>query len=124
MICQKVSQLAVPVCSVKMGFRKLAVMFMAIVLLLPPMAGCGDDDEATPTAFDTSSDTVTPTVSKEPVKIGAISSWSGPTGLSGVYYADQVIELLEKQVNEAGGVLGGRPIEFVKCDNCEEGVCF
>jgi len=37
--------------------------------------------------------------------------------MAGLSYADPVIKLVEKQVNDAGGILGGRSLKVVKYDN-------
>lgn len=37
--------------------------------------------------------------------------------LSGIYYADAVIKLVEDQVKQMGGILGGRLLKIVKFDN-------
>jgi len=36
--------------------------------------------------------------------------------MAGLYYADPVIKTVEKQVNDMGGILGGRPVKVVKYD--------
>ena len=64
---------------------------------------------ATPTATPTSS-------SSGPVKIGAIASWSGAMAVTGGL-ADKVISLVEKQVKDRGGMLGGREMKVVRYDN-------
>jgi ABC-type branched-subunit amino acid transport system substrate-binding protein len=69
---------------------------------------------ATPTAVATA--TTTPT-SSEPVKIGAINSWSGAAAISGLSLADPVIKLVEKQVKDQGGILGGRAVKVIRYDN-------
>jgi branched-chain amino acid transport system substrate-binding protein len=51
------------------------------------------------------------------VKIGAINSWSGSAAISGIGLADPVIKLVEKQVKDMGGILGGREVQVVKYDN-------
>jgi len=110
----------------KEGSRKLITVLLAIALLLSVMAACDDDGGVTVTVTETATATAAtsttatstnqPPLSQEPVKIGAVCAWSGVTAMSGMYYGDQVIELLEKQVEEAGGILGGRPVKFVKQD--------
>ena len=70
----------------------------------------------TPTAIPTLTATPRPTPAG-PVKIGAITSWTGPAALSGLYYADPIIKLVEKQVQDMGGILGGRNVKVVKYDN-------
>ena len=74
---------------------------------------------AVPTATQTATvePTTTPTTSGSPVKIGAINSWSGPAALSGVSMADPIIKLVEKQVKDQGGILGGREVDVVRYDN-------
>lgn len=36
--------------------------------------------------------------------------------ISGIFYADQVTKLVEKQVKDQGGILGGREVDLVKYD--------
>jgi len=108
---------------------KVASLILVLALLVPILAACGDDDEgvtvtvtetATATAGATSTtatSTTQPPLSQEPVKIAAINAWSGAAGVSGLYYADPVIEVVEKQVEEMGGILGGRPLEINKYDS-------
>jgi len=59
--------------------------------------------------------------SKEPLKIGAVFSLTGPNSPLGVP-EKQAVELLAKQINESGGV-NGRPLEVIfeddKSDNTE-----
>jgi len=104
-------------------------VFLAVVLLVPILAACGDDDEgvtvtvtetATATAGATSTtatSTTQPPPSQEPVKIGAICPWSGPAAMAGMFYGDPIIEVVEKQVEESGGILGGRPLQIKKYDS-------
>jgi len=73
------------------------------------------DTAATPTPAAVGTTTPTPTAS-EPVKIGAITSWSGPVAMAGLL-ADQIIKLVEKQVKDMGGTLGGREARIVRYDN-------
>jgi branched-chain amino acid transport system substrate-binding protein len=49
------------------------------------------------------------------VKIGGITAWSGVAGMSGAL-GDVCIDLVEYQVKEMGGILGGRELEVVRCD--------
>src|SRR4030042_256645 len=112
----------------------LTVFSTLSLLLLIVLAGCGGGGEktsiptvtqmptatpptaATPTAVPTL--TAMPTnIPSGPVKIGAITSWSGPTAMSGLYYADRNIKLVEWQVKQTGGILGGREVKFIKYDD-------
>jgi ABC-type branched-subunit amino acid transport system substrate-binding protein len=113
------------------------LFFTAIILLVLLVPACGGGDEettstptstsiatATPTNTSTSNATPTPTTtptatpsSTQPVKIGAINSWSGPAAISGVSLCDPVIKLIEKQVKDQGGILGGREVNMVRFDN-------
>jgi len=70
----------------------------------------------TPTATPVPTATPTPTTSG-PVKIGGIGSWSGPTAVSGVGIADPIIKLVETQVKNSGGILGGREVKVIRYDN-------
>ena len=103
---------------------KFIALALALVLIVPILAACGKEKEKTPTATPTATPTptavptTTPTPTPgEPIKIGAIASWSGPLGISGVALADPVIQLVEKQVKDMGGILGGREVKVVKFDN-------
>jgi len=87
----------------------LIAMVLVIALLVPTLAGCGDEEEETPS----------PTPAG-PVKIGVIMEWSGVSAEVGLSVADPAIALMDWYINEklggisVGGVL--RPVEFVKCD--------
>ena len=53
---------------------------------------------------------------KKPVVIGFIGSFDSDTGKSTLRGAEIAIE----ELNKAGGILGGRPIKFVKADTGED----
>ncbi len=53
---------------------------------------------------------------KEPIVVGYIGSFASDTGLSTIRGAEIAIE----ELNEAGGVLGGRQIKLVKADTRED----
>lgn len=122
------------------------VLALVLMLSMLAACGGGGKEEETPTLSPTSTATVRPTetptatatatamptaaptptaiptatpspTSGEPVKIGAICSWSGPAAMSGTYYGDNIIRLVEKQVKDMGGILGGREINMIKYDN-------
>jgi ABC-type branched-subunit amino acid transport system substrate-binding protein len=117
-------------------FRKfwLVSIVLGLLLLIVPACGGGGDDNsptvnptatpvvtATPTATSTATtpaSTPTPvaTTSGSPVKIGAIAAWSGPVAITGGL-ADSIIKLVEKQVKDAGGMLGGRELKVVRYDD-------
>ena len=120
--------------------KRCLVLFTALsLLLLIVLPACGGDEgEKTPTASPTITaiptttptstvgPTATPTVTatatatpttSEPVKIGAINSWSGAAAISGLSLADPVIKLVEKQVKDQGGILGGREVKVIRYDN-------
>jgi len=102
---------------------------MIIILPLVVISACGGDDDdgetasmtsqaaVTTSAQPTSTQPTTATNDKDPVKIGVISAWSGATAMMGLYYVDPIVEAVQKQVEDMGGILGGRPVEFVKCDS-------
>src|SRR4030042_1501102 len=114
--------------------HKLIAPALALILLMPILAACGSGGEETPAPTPvpttTSGPTLTPTftptavatVKPTPipggtVKIGAITSWSGPGAASGVGLADPIIKLVEKQVEDMGGILGGKVVKVIKYDN-------
>jgi branched-chain amino acid transport system substrate-binding protein len=107
------------------------VLISLIILLVPACGDKGDKPTNTPTAkpsgtavttTPTATPTATPTktstpTSGSPVKIGGITSWSGAAAMSGLSYADPIIKLVEWQVKQQGGILGGRDVKVVKYDN-------
>ena len=118
----------------KRWLEVFTVLSLLVLIILP---ACGKETEKTPaptpTMASTASVTFTPTVAQTttptvtltatatpapsgPVKIGAIAPWSGPLAMTGML-ADPVIALVEKQVKEMGGILGGREVKFVKYDS-------
>jgi len=118
--------------------RRWLVVFTALSLLLLiilPACGGGKEEKtpaltptatpsptltltpnATPTPVATTTAVPTPT-SSGPVKIGAITSWSGSGAVTGIGLADPIIKLVEKQVKDMGGILGGREVEVIRYDN-------
>ncbi len=112
-----------------MFIKKAAFVLIALVLLvlLIPACGGGDDGNeptvnptstvvtSTPTASPTTPSTTTPATG--PVKVGAITAWSGAAANSGLSYADPIIKLVEWQVKQQGGILGGREVKIVRYDN-------
>lgn len=92
------------------SWYKVVVILGVLALLAPVLAACGDDDE----------DTSTQAVSKEPVKIGVLFPYTGANGMWGPYVLDPVLEVAKYVINKRGGVLGGRPVEFVKADSKTE----
>ena len=106
---------------------KSVTLFLALTMLGFIVSACSNSKpvEMPTTTFtlDTTAlstpavGTTTPTrTASELVKIGAITSWSGPMAMAGLL-ADQVIKVVEKQIKDMGGILGGREVRFVKYDN-------
>jgi len=98
---------------------RFVAIVLALVLLASVLAACGGGgkEEETPTPA-TATPVVTPTPTPGgPVKIGAICSWTGGAAMSGIYYGDNIIKLVEGQVKDMGGILGGRELDVVKYDN-------
>lgn len=91
--------------------KKLIIPALVLILALALIiTGCSaSDDEATTTTDDG-------TVSEEPIKVGANFELSGPVA---TYGADSLLgfKMAIDEVNEAGGVLGGRMIEVIEKDN-------
>jgi ABC-type branched-subunit amino acid transport system substrate-binding protein len=117
------------------GLRyKLICLALALALIVPVLAACGGGEKVkeTPTSSPTQvivtpspSPTVTvmptitptPTPNLEPIKVGIIHEWSGPTAISG-WLSDAVTDLIEWNINDKqGGILVGgvrRLIKFIK----------
>jgi len=102
----------------------LALVLVLIVLILTacgkekgytttPVPPSATASTATPTPSPTTSPTLTPA---GPVKIGVIAPWSGPMAMSGMII-DQIIGVVENQLNNMGGILGGRQVQFVRGDD-------
>jgi len=72
-----------------------------------------------PTATRTATPAPTPTATPntQPVKIGVLMSWTGITAMYGPYACDPAIAMAQLEVQQLGGVLGGRPVQFIKYDN-------
>ncbi|MDD5093924.1 MAG: ABC transporter substrate-binding protein [Dehalococcoidia bacterium] len=122
---------------------KLAALVMVLVLIVPILAACGDDDEeetatpvattpakTTPAATTPAATTPAPTVSKEPIKIGVMLPYSGQGAVASTI-AEMGMKVVKKELAEKGGInVGGviRPIEWVTCDTktqvAECKVCF
>jgi len=91
----------------------LILVALSLLVLLVPSCGGGGKKTVT-TLTPTSIPTVTPVSTPTPlgsVKIGAITSWSGPAAISGLALADPIVKLVEKQVKDMGGILGGRDVQ-------------
>ncbi|MDD5094317.1 MAG: ABC transporter substrate-binding protein [Dehalococcoidia bacterium] len=98
---------------------KIACLVLVLALMVPVLAACGDDEEDTPTPASPTPTSTTPTISKETVNIGLLTSWSGPAAKAGGL-VDQVLKIIDKQLEEKGGLnVGGviRPVKWVKQDD-------
>jgi branched-chain amino acid transport system substrate-binding protein len=77
------------------------------------VAGCGSDDDNTPSSGGSKSNA--PQLTKTPVKIGLLASLTG-TGGPSVKYVETTIRAWEKWVNENGG-LNGHPVQVTVKDS-------
>ena len=57
-----------------------------------------------------------PKQAAEPIKIGLQAPITGEYAYEGEGFV-KCVELVTGQINDAGGILGGRKIEIVKCDD-------
>ena len=94
--------------------RKLLFRLLATVLTVGVLAGCGAPklDEKAPAQPSQNQETA----SKEPVKIGLTISLSGGTADMGQAAKDGA-ELAIKEINDKGGVLGGRKLQLISYDD-------
>jgi len=79
--------------------KRCFLLFLALSLLLLSLPACGGGGGGKP-----------------PVKIAALHDWTGSGAIPGAFYADHAIKLVEKQVKDMGGILGGREVKFNKYD--------
>ncbi|MFO8101783.1 MAG: ABC transporter substrate-binding protein [Dehalococcoidia bacterium] len=89
------------------------ILTMILALVAVGVVGCGDDDESPATEQPTSTQTAEP--EKETYKIGAVLSISGPASSLGIPEKNTA-EMMEKQINSAGGV-NGHPLEIIIYDD-------
>ncbi len=108
----------------KQSYWYLSLFMVLVILFVSFLVACGSKNESytayTPigTEESTSIPTASPTnVSTGPVKIGAITAWSGPLAAGGTAYGDPMIKLVEKQVKDSGGILDGRELQVIKYDD-------
>jgi branched-chain amino acid transport system substrate-binding protein len=92
----------------------LVVCLLALGLAAFAVVGCGGDDETTTTAA-AGTDTTGAQPTGEPIVFGAIVSATGPNAPLGEPERN-VLEMMEEQINNAGGVLG-RPLDIVIIDD-------
>lgn len=84
---------------------KLLSFLLAAAVLAVPLAGCSQDD-----AGDTGSGS-----SGDTVKIGGLAPLTGDVSQYGIAVRNAILMAVE-DINEAGGILGGKQIEFI----CED----
>lgn len=89
----------------------LAALMVLLVAVTALAAACGGGDDATTTTAGTGTSGGGTAPSGDPVVIGAIVSATGPGSALGEQERN-VLEMMEAQVNDRGGVLG-RPVKIV-----------
>jgi len=106
--------------------HRVVLLALVLILAVPLLVACGGDNQKTPTPTPTPRLTLTltptPTATSTvtpfgPVKIGIIAPWSGPGAMTGIALVDPVVKLVEQQVKDQGGILGGREVKLIKYDN-------
>lgn len=88
---------------------------MACLLLAVVVGGCGGEATSTTGSAGGSSTTVGSGPTGEAIVVGAIVSATGPGAALGEQERN-VLQMMEKQINSAGGVLG-RPLKIVVADD-------
>ncbi|WP_134705163.1 ABC transporter substrate-binding protein [Ammoniphilus sp. YIM 78166] len=99
--------------------RKTLLPVMTASLLV--LTACGGGNQAAPASSSGSAPAPAASESKDPIKVGAIFSLTGANSPLGVP-EKQAVELLAKEINDAGGV-NGHPLQVIfeddKSDNTE-----
>ncbi|VEP14520.1 Receptor family ligand binding region [Hyella patelloides LEGE 07179] len=95
------------------------VGYFATGIAISQLASCASNEQAAETETsptDSAPDIVGQADSTEPVKLGLVAALTGKSALSGEAITRGLSVAIEK-VNEAGGVLGGRPLELIRRDD-------
>lgn len=92
--------------------RRLLGILLLVVLLAGAACSRSDDNPDSATGDGGSEDGA----SGEPIRIGVPGAFSGPSGPLGEA-VERGLELKANEINEAGGLLDGRPIELVYRDH-------
>jgi len=71
---------------------------------------------AAPAATTSAPTETTSQLTGEPVKIGVVTAWTGPSAMVGILI-DWWEAVVKQQVEDMGGILDGRPVEFVNIDD-------
>jgi branched-chain amino acid transport system substrate-binding protein len=97
--------------------RRVVPVTFAAIAAMSIAAGCGSSDAGsnTSTAQPASTSAATTAGGGEPIKLGAVLSLTGPGASLGVQ-EKEALELMAKQVNDAGGV-DGRQVELQVVDD-------
>ncbi len=93
-------------------FRRVLISVMSLVLILGLLSGCGGTQKSAEPAKQAPAETAKP---KEPIKIGVVTSTTGPLAATGIQVATGV-KLAAKEWNDKGGV-GGRKVEVTVEDD-------
>jgi len=94
--------------------RRLIATSLLFVLLAGAACSRGGDDSSETSGGDSASEDGG--ASGEPIRIGVPGAFSGPSGVLGEA-VERGLELKASEINEAGGLLDGRPIELVYRDH-------
>jgi branched-chain amino acid transport system substrate-binding protein len=97
-------------------------LIIVSVIILAALTACGGGSKASPAAASNSgqpSGSASAAPSKEPIKIGAIFSQSGPAGTLGKPGAD-ALKMLVDQANETGGIDGHEVILLMYDDKSDQ----
>jgi len=93
-------------------FRKALISVMSLALILTVLAGCGGTPKTAEPAKPAAAEAPKP---KEPIKIGVVTSTTGPLAATGIQVATGV-KLAAKEWNDKGGV-DGRKVEVTVEDD-------
>ncbi len=95
--------------------KKILSLLLALAMIATLMVACGQQEVATESPASETEQTSDDSQSAEPIKVGVLAVLTGDYATLGTT-CNTSMQIALDEINAAGGVLGGRPIEFVTLD--------